>query len=361
MPPLQYTTKKEVTHMKQHPLKAAVCSVIAAVLLTTALGGCQSFRKSGRAPSAENTVSLTLSHGLAEDHAVHLALAAFAEDVFEKSKGTISIEIFPNGVLGSETDNITQIRADALDMAKVSASTLGNFQKEWNVLSVPYIFKDREHFYSVMDGPIAGELYALTADKGFRGLTWLDSGARSFYTSDTPVRKPEDLHHLRIRTMDSQMAIDMMNALGGAATVMGYSEIYTGMQQGVVDGAENNVTALRDHADVTKYYCFDEHTRIPDILLISEATWKKMSQSQRDIMTECARHMTEQYKTSWADFETSVLASAQEKGVELIRDVDTAAFLQACSSIYERIRQQDTQMYSFIERIQAYTPTQGKE
>ena len=326
----------------------------AAAALSLALTGCGGTGAAGTAADGEEQVfNLTLSHGLAEDHAVHIALTAFAEDVKEQSGGTINIEIFPNGVLGSETDNITQIRAGALDMAKVSASTLGNFQNEWNVLSVPYVFNDQEHYYNVMDGDIAQDLYQLTADKGFMGLTWMDSGARSFYTADRAIRTPADLKGLRIRTMDSQMAIDMMDALGGSSTVMGYSEIYTGMQQGVVDGAENNVTALRDHADVTKYYCFDEHTRIPDILLIYTDTWNAMSDNQRQIMTECAKKMTEDYKTAWTEFENEVLAAAEEKGVELIRDVDTAAFQEACQSIYTNLETESPEVYAYVERIQA--------
>lgn len=237
----------------------------AAAALCLALTGCGSSGAAGNAADGEEQVfNLTLSHGLAEDHAVHIALTAFAEDVKEQSGGTINIEIFPNGVLGSETDNITQIRAGALDMAKVSASTLG-----------------------------------------------------------------------------------------GSSTVMGYSEIYTGMQQGVVDGAENNVTALRDHADVTKYYCFDEHTRIPDILLISSETWNAMSDHQRQIMTDCAKKMTEDYKSAWTEFENEVLAAAEEKGVELIRDVDTAAFQEACQSIYTNLETESPEVYAYVERIQA--------
>ena len=271
----------------------------------------------------------------------------------ERTEDAVKIQIFANGVLGSETDNITQMRAGALDMAKVSAATLGNFQNEWNVLSVPYVFNDQAHYYSVMDGEIAHDLYQLTADKGFMGLTWMDSGSRSFYTADTPIRTPADLKGLRIRTMDSQMAIDMMNALGGSATVMGYSEIYTGMQQGVIDGAENNVTALRDHADVAGYYCFDEHTRIPDILLISTQAWNSLSEEQQQIFNECAQQMTDEYKVAWAAFEEEVLAAAQEKGVELVRDVDTAAFQEACQSIYEKLKAESPDVNAYVERIQA--------
>ena len=126
------------------------------------------------------------------------------------------------------------------------------------------------------------------------------------------------------------MAIDMMKGPGGSSTVMGYSDIYTGMQQGVIDGAENNVTALRDHGDVTQYYCFDEHTRIPDIVVISSDTWNEMSDYQRQIISECAKEASEEYKTAWKEFEDEVLEKAvSENGVELIRDVDIAAFQEA--------------------------------
>ena len=269
----------------------------------------------------------------------------------EKSNGSISIQIFPNGTLGSETDCITIMRAGGLDMTKVSAATLGNFKNEWNALSVPYVFNDKEHYYGVMDGEVAQDMYQLTQDAGFIGLTWLDSGSRSFYTAKTAIRTPADLKGLKIRTMDSQMAIDMMNALGGSATVMGYSEIYTGMQQGNVDGAENNVTALRDHSDVTQYYCFDEHTRIPDIIVISTTAWNAMSDNQRKIMRETAADMTDNYKQAWADFENEVLEMAQNNNVELIRDVDMAAFQEACQPIYEKLKTSDPAVYSFVERI----------
>ena len=303
------------------------------------------------APAEEKTFNMKLAHNLAEDHAVHIQLTAFAEAVKEKSNGTINIEVVPNGTLGSEADCISQIQAGALEMTKVSAGTLGNFNNKWNALSVPYVFNDQAHYYSVMDGEIAQDLYKSTEADGFIGLTWLDSGARSFYTANTPIRTPADLAGLKIRTMDSQMAIDMMNALGGSSVVMGYSDIYAGMQQGVIDGAENNVTALRDHADVAGYYCYDEHTRIPDIVVISKSVWDSMSDNQRQIMTECAAQASDDYKTAWKNFEDEVLASVEGK-VELITDVDTAAFQEACQSIYENLKTSDPEVYSVVEQIQ---------
>ena len=344
--------------MKIKKLLAGVMCAALSLSLLTGCGGDNTPTASGSSGTSgdgtEQTFNMKLAHGLAEDHAVHIAMTAWAEEVKTQSNGTINIEIVPNGTLGSETDCLNSITMGALDMAKVSASVLGNFEPEWNVVSVPYVFNDKDHFYKVMDGEIAQDLYGLTEKDGFIGLTWLESGARSFYTANTPIRTPADLNGLKIRTMDSQMAIDMMDALGGSAQVMGYSDIYTGMQQGNVDGAENNVTALRDHADVTKYYCFDEHTRIPDIIVISSNIWNKMSDNQKQIMQDTAAKMTEDYKTAWADFENEVLeaATSGSNPVELIRDVDTAAFQEACQPIYTNLQTSDPAVYAYVERIQ---------
>lgn len=337
--------------MKLKKLAAGILSAVMALSLA-ACGSTADTAAGGSTDGAEKTFNLKLSHGLAEDHAVHIQLAAWAADVAEKSSGSINIEIVPNGQLGSEADNISSIQAGALDMAKVSASTLGNFNAQWNALSVPYVFNDKDHYYNVMDGEIAQELYNATAGDGFIGLTWLDSGSRSFYTANTPIRTPADLRGLKIRTMDSQMAIDMMNALGGSATVMGYSEIYTGLQQGVIDGAENNITALRDHSDVASYYCYDEHTRIPDVIVISANVWNQMSDAQKQVMNDTAAAATEEYKTRWADFETEIKTQAEASGVTFIEDVDTAAFQAACQSIYDNLQTSDPAVYAVVEKIQ---------
>lgn len=329
---------------------------LAAILTAAAaLTACQSSSQEREVnQNGETIFQLKLAHNLAEDHVVHQQMTRFAEQVAQRSEGSISIQIIPNGTLGSETDMITQIQAGGLDMAKVSAATLGNFSEEYNAFSVPYVFNDQEHYYKVMDSDLAQEIYASTENGGFRGLFWLDSGARSFYTAKTPIRKPEDLKGLKIRTLDSLMAIDMMKALGGSSTVMGYSDIYTGMQQGVIDGAENNVTALRDHGDVTQYYCFDEHTRIPDIVVISSDTWNEMSDHQRQIISECAKEASEEYKTAWKEFEDEVLEKAvSENGVELIRDVDIAAFQEAVQPLYEDLADSAPKTLAVVEQIRA--------
>lgn len=328
----------------------ALGAVGASALLAACGGGSSA---GSTAADGSKTFNLKLGHNLAEDHAVHIQLTSFVEEVKTKTNGSVNIQIIPNGTLGSEADMISQIQAGALDLCKVSASTLGNFSEKYNAFSVPYVFDDQAHYYSYMDSASAEAVFDSTDDQGFRGLTWLDSGSRSFYTADTAIRTPADLKGLKIRTMDSQMAIDMMTCLGGSATVMGYSDIYTGMQQGVVDGAENNVTALRDHGDVTQYYCFDEHTRIPDIVVVSTNIWNQFSAEQQTAVKECAKAATEAYKTAWKNFEDEVLAAATEKGVELIRDVDIAAFQEAVQPIYTNLQSSNPTTYAVVEEIRA--------
>lgn len=319
-----------------------------------ALAGTMALAIGATASAEDQTFNLKLGHNLAEDHAVHIALQGFAEDVAEQSGGTINIQIFPNGTLGSEADMLSQIQMGALDMAKVSASTMGTFSSLYNVYSVPYLFDDKDHYYEVMDGEITQGIFDSTAADGFIGLTWLDSGARSFYTANKAIRTPADLKGLKIRTMDSQMAIDMMDAFGGSATVMGYSDIYTGLQQGVIDGAENNVTALRDHGEVSQYYCFDEHTRIPDIVVLSASVWDKMSDSQKEVLKTCAQAATDEYKVAWEEFENQVLDQAKnEYNVEMVEDVDIAAFQEAVQPLYEKLKSEDPDVYALVEQIRA--------
>ena len=302
--------------------------------------------------SAAKTTYLTLAHNMAEDHAINVALTAWAEAVNEATGGAIEIDVMPGGTLGSEADCVSQIQAGQLEMTKVSAGTLANFNSAWNCVSVPYVFNSKDHLYDVMNGEIGQDLYKLTENDGFIGLAWLESGTRCFYTAKTPVRTPSDLKGLKIRTMDSQMAIDMMNAFGGSATVMGYGDIYTGMQQGVIDGAENNITAMRDHADVTGYYCYDEHTMIPDVIIISADIWNELTPEQQEIMRSTAADMVANYKELWAQFEEDVKAQVEGK-VEYVTDVDKPAFQEAVKGIYENLQKDAPETYAFVERIQA--------
>ena len=328
----------------------------ASALLTACGGSSGSTAGSGAASAAAGgSFNLKLGHNLAEDHAVHIQLTSFAEQVKEKTGGSINIQIIPNGTLGSEADMISQIQAGALDMAKVSASTLGNFSEKYNAFSVPYVFNDQAHYYSYMDSDSAKAVFESTDNQGFRGLTWLDSGARSFYTKATAIRTPADLKGLKIRTMDSQMAIDMMNCLGGSATVMGYSDIYTGMQQGVIDGLEGNMNAYSTNgsAEVCKNMSLTNHLVGTCGAYISTKVWNSIPEEYRTIIqeefTKGAKELTD---FTNASFDETKAKLEKEQGCSF-NEVDVDAFRAAVQPEFDRMVKEDGVTAGFYDQVQA--------
>lgn len=339
-----------------------VLAVAGASALLTACGGSSnnsaagSTAASGAAAAAGGSFNLKLGHNLAEDHAVHIQLTSFAEQVKEKTNGTVNIQIIPNGTLGSESDMISQIQAGALDMAKVSASTLGNFSEKYNAFSVPYVFDDQAHYYTYMDSDSAQAVFESTDDQGFRGLTWLDSGARSFYTKATAIRTPADLKGLKIRVQDMKSQTDMMNYLGGIPVAMSYGDVYTSLQTGIIDGTENNETALTTgkHGEVCKVYSVDQHAMIPDVLIMSEKVWKQISPEDQEIILEAAHNSTEAHKVMWDTAIEEAVKEAQETmGVEFVYDVDKEAFREATQPMIEAYENEYPGVKTLMDTIEA--------
>jgi len=286
--------------------------------------------------------TLQLAHNLAEDHPVHLGLAKFAEIVEEESSGQITMDLFPNGVLGDEREVLEQVQVGGVDITKVSAAALENFSSSYAVFSIPYVFADEDHYFDSMNSEVVQGLYEETEEEGFVGLTWYDSGARSFYTADKPIMHPDDLNGMRIRVMDSQTQIDMMEAMGGAPTPMPYGEIYTALQQGVVDGAESNPTALTTgkHGEVAKSFSFDEHTRIPDMMVISSETWNSLTDEQKEIMKDAAAESTAYQIEVWAESIDEAMEEAKEMGVEF-HYPDQEPFYEAVQPMHEKYREDE--------------------
>ena len=334
-----------------------VMAVAGASALLTACGGSSgSTAGSGAAAATGGSFNLKLGHNLAEDHAVHIQLTSFAEQVKEKTGGSINIQIIPNGTLGSEADMISQIQAGALDMAKVSASTLGNFSEKYNAFSVPYVFNDQAHYYSYMDSDSAKAVFESTDDQGFRGLTWLDSGARSFYTKATAIRTPADLKGLKIRVQDMKSQTDMMSYLGGIPVAMSYGDVYTSLQTGIIDGTENNETALTTgkHGEVCKVYSVDQHAMIPDVLIMSEKVWETISPEDQEIILEAAHDSTDAHKVMWDTAVEEAVKEAQETmGVEFVYDVDKEAFREATQPMIEAYEEQYPGVKTLLDTIDA--------
>ncbi|UCD39304.1 MAG: TRAP transporter substrate-binding protein, partial [Fidelibacterota bacterium] len=226
---------------------------------------------------------LKLAHVLDTSHPVHKGMVYMAGKVAEKSGGRMRVDIYPSGQLGAERDLIELLQIGSLAMTKVSTAPLEAFVPEMKIFGIPYIFRDDDHRWEVLSGEIGRRLLLAGEDYFLRGLCYYDAGSRSFYTKERPINTPADLQGLKIRVMKSITSVKMVQALGGSATPIPWGELYTSLQQGVVDGAENNPPSfyLSRHYEVCKYYSLDEHTAVPDILLMSTVVWNKLSAQEQ--------------------------------------------------------------------------------
>ena len=299
---------------------------------------------------------IKLGHGLDSNHPVHQAMVFMQERVHDKSSGALRIDIYPSQQLGTERQLLELLQLGSLGMTKVAAAVLEGFAPKYKVLSLPYLFRDEAHRFAVFEGEIGRELLLSSEDYWLRGLTFYDAGSRSFYTKEQPIRTPDDLAGLKIRTLESITQVQMVNALGGSATPISWGELYTALQQGVVDGAENNPPSFYTsrHYEVCKYYSLDEHTGIPDVLLISTIVWEKLTEQERAWVADAALESAEYQKKLWKAATEEALAAVQAAGVEVIYP-DKAAFAEKSASLYETYGNQP-EIADLIRRIQAVAP-----
>ena len=263
---------------------------------------------------------LKLAHGLDVSHPVHLAMVHMANRAAEISEGRLRIEIHPGGQLGEERELIEMLQIGSIAMTKVSASPLESFVPEMSVFSIPYLFRDQGHLWRVLDGEIGEGLLAAGVGYHLRGLGYYDAGPRSFYTTDTPVRRPADLAGLKIRVQKSITSTRMIQALGGSATPIDWGELYSALQQGVVDGAENNAPSfyLSRHYEVSRYYTLDDHTWVPDVLLVSTLVWDDLTPEERGWLREAAASSVQEQRRLWQEATEEALDAVRAAGVEII-------------------------------------------
>ncbi len=313
-------------------------AILCALLLSSCNKGGVEYSKDA---TKENPMVLTLAHNMAENHTVHIALQEFADRVNELSDGRIEIRIYPNGQLGSETEVLEQLMAGVVAMTKVSAPGLATYDNAYHTFGLPYIFDGEEGFYKVMDSQEMQDFFLSTEDDGFVALTYYTSGARSFYTKNKAIRKPSDLKGLKIRVQDMKSQIDMMEALGGTPVAMAYGDVYTSLQTGIIDGTENNETALTTglHGEVCKVFSVDQHAIIPDVLVMSSVVWDRIDEADREIILQAARESTQSHKIAWeAAIDEAVEQAKTEMGVEFVYDVDMEAFRAATASMVDEYR-----------------------
>lgn len=292
--------------MKKHASTVVLLTTL--TLLVSCFSSCDN-------SSRKNT--LKLAHGLDQNHAVHKAMVIMGEKIAEKSGGILSLQIYPNGQLGNEKECVELLQIGSLAMTKISAAVMENFVDEYKVLSMPYLFEDKAHAAAVLDGEIGKNILVSSEKILLRGLCFFDAGSRSFYTKEKTIDKPADLKGLKIRVMKSNSAMKMVNLLGGSPTPISWGELYTALQSGVVDGAENNPPSfyLSRHYEVCKYYSIDEHTSVPDVLMISKTIWDKFSSEEQGWIQEAANEAAIEERKLWAESEREALEAVKKAGV----------------------------------------------
>ena len=296
---------------------------------------------------------IKLGHGLDVNHSVHKAMVKMGKDLEQLSGGRMRLKIYPSQQLGTERECLELLQIGSLDMTKVSVGVLENFAPRMKVLGLPFLFRDRQHSFNVLDGPIGRQLLAEGEPYWLKGLAYYDAGSRSFYTKETPIYGPDDLKGLKIRVMESVTAMNMVNKLGGSPTPISWGELYTSLQQGVVDGAENNPPSfyLSRHYEVCKYYSLDEHTVLPDVLLAATQLWDRLSEQEQAWLREAVNNSIPYQRKLWKESEEEALAAVQEAGVTIIQP-DKSLFAAKVKSVLETYRD-DAEIYSLIKQIQA--------
>ncbi|MGL6260339.1 TRAP transporter substrate-binding protein [Vibrio sp. WXL210] len=294
--------------------------------------------------------TLTLGHAMNLESAAHAGMEIFAEKVKEKSNGEMSVRIFPNGMLGSERDQAEQVVTGAIDMAKINGSLAESFEPTYKAISIPFLFRDADHMHTFMRSEAAEKLLYSSEGKGFIGLTLYDSGSRSFYSSK-PIKTPEDLAGLKIRVPESPTMMEMVRLLGARATPVPFTEVYTALQQGVIDAAENNISSLVEmkHSEVAKYYSMNEHMMTPDLIMISEVTWKGLTPEQQDIVKQAAAESMEEEIKIWAEIDNKNMQLAKSLDVTFV-EVDKALFREKVRPMLDDAKQ-DPQLSYYIEEI----------
>ncbi|MCU4677093.1 TRAP transporter substrate-binding protein [Catenovulum sp. 2E275] len=300
----------------------------------------------------DDKVILRMGHTLDTEHSVHKGMVYMAKKLDEYSGGTMEIKIYPNGQLGSEREMVELLQIGSLAMAKISAATVEGFVPAMRVYGVPYLFENREHKWKVLQGKVGQELLDATQAAHFVGLGYYDSGSRSFYMTDTKVEKPADLTGKKIRVLESQMAIKMVSTFGGAATPISFGELYAALQQGVVDGAENNPPSfyLSRHYEICKYYILDEHTSVPDVVLSSKHVYDNLTEQQQAWLQKAIDDSVEYQKELWLASEQEALDAVKAAGVQVIYP-DKTPFINAVSGLHASF--EGTLVGEYLQKIKA--------
>ncbi|HOI99155.1 MAG TPA: TRAP transporter substrate-binding protein [Rectinema sp.] len=276
----------------------------------------------------------------------------FARLVKERSNGRIIIEVYPGSQLGEEKAVIEQVQFGAIDITRVSISPVAAFVPKLNAFQMPYLYRDSDHMWKVLKGDIGMELLASLEPFGFIGLGWFEAGARSFYNSKKPVYTPADLKGMKIRVQESELMLGLVRSFGAIPTPMPYGEVYSGLQTGVVDGAENNPPSYysASHYEVAKYYTLDEHTMVPEIIIGSKISLGRLSKADQDLIKKAAMDAIDYQRAEWDAYVKVSMDKVKAAGCTIIPIPDKTEWMKAVEPMY---KQQTKEIQDLVARIRA--------
>jgi tripartite ATP-independent transporter DctP family solute receptor len=273
------------------------------------------------------------------------------------TNGRISVQMFPSMQLGGEKEAIEQAQIGAIALARVSVGALGPVIDDLNVLNLPFLFRNTAHMQKVIDGPIGQELLDKVTNNPRAGLVaicWMDAGARSVYDTKRPIKSIADLKGLKVRVMGNPMFVDMMNALGGNGVAMGYDQVFSALQTGVVDGAENNPPSFvfDNHYQVAKYYTLTEHLIVPEMLVMSRKTWDQLSKDDQALIMKFGREAQLEERALWTKYENDAMEKAKAAGIQITQINDKAPFQDAVKPVWDKYGPKYAEMIKRIEAVE---------
>lgn len=307
------------------------------LLLVLPSGACQSSTVSEAVDYSQKRV-FTYAENHAEDYPTTLSAYKFAELVYERTGGRIEIQVNAAGILGEEKEVIEQIQYGGIDFTRVSLSPLAEFVPALNALQMPYLYTGHEHMWKVLEGEIGNEFLNSLEESNLVGLSWYDAGARNFYNSVRPVNCLEDMYGLKIRVQESKLMVAMVEALGANPVQMVFNEVYSRLEMGDIDGAENNWPSYEamKHYEVARFYTIDEHTRVPELQLCSRSTWESLSAEDQELIKACAMESAIYQRKLWAEREMLSEQIVRAAGCEIteLGDEEIERFQSAVWPVY---------------------------
>ncbi|MCR2807710.1 TRAP transporter substrate-binding protein [Paenibacillus soyae] len=332
-------------------------AVIASILLVsgcgaggTSTGGNSQPDGSGNGASEGPSYTFRLAEAHPADYPTTKGDIRFAELVKERSGGRITIDVFPSAQLGEEKAAIEQVQLGAIEFTRVSTGPMAEFNKDFGVFSLPYIFDNDDHVWRFLLGETGMGLLDTLQSSGLQGLGWYSSGSRSFYSSK-PLAGIEDLKGLKIRVQENKLNLAIMDALGASATPMPYGEVYSSLQTGVIDAAENNYPSYYSskHYEVAPHLLLDSHQRVPEVLLVSKTVWEKLSKEDQEIIRQAALDSIEFQREEWAKYEKESEEAVRAAGVTITEVTDLQPWKDAVKPVIEEYRSEFSDILDAIE------------